>query len=199
MCRRPSGIYKSPLHGGVDRNGDGFGLEQLANGRPFTGAWIETLSQRGSYEPPGRRPFTGAWIETPKSDPWLRPGEVAPSRGRGSKQQIAKSRRLTKSSPLHGGVDRNTTLTLAGCVTTSRPFTGAWIETCLLQCHRPRQTRRPFTGAWIETALPCRRARIVGCRPFTGAWIETPRGATRRRLCAVAPSRGRGSKRRQHK
>ncbi len=33
-------------------------------GRPFTGAWIETVALAVLLKPVGRRPFTGAWIET---------------------------------------------------------------------------------------------------------------------------------------
>ena len=33
-------------------------------GRPFTGAWIETLEIIGDSGNSTRRPFTGAWIET---------------------------------------------------------------------------------------------------------------------------------------
>ena len=32
---------------------------------------------------------------------------------------------------------------------------------------------RPFTGAWIETCLPSGAAKSTVRRPFTGAWIET--------------------------
>ena len=51
-------------------------------GRPFTGAWIETLVGNPSGAELGR-PFTGAWIETSRSG-------------------IIHTR---PSSPLHGGVD----------------------------------------------------------------------------------------------
>ena len=32
--------------------------------RPFTGAWIETLTSEASVLTAAGRPFTGAWIET---------------------------------------------------------------------------------------------------------------------------------------
>ena len=96
----------SPLHGGADRN-----LADLLDvwskqGRPFTGARIETACRRASRPAARGRPFTGARIET--LGPPLRPAgpsrpftgariettharrhhrrpSVAPSRGRGSK------------------------------------------------------------------------------------------------------------------
>ena len=33
-------------------------------GRPFTGAWIETILAKDSLSDTPSRPFTGAWIET---------------------------------------------------------------------------------------------------------------------------------------
>ena len=168
------------------------------------------------------RPFTGAWIETPSGKSTLSPHrQVAPSRGRGSKQV---SIRCSTQCP------------------TGRPFTGAWIETPLWDAgsacfvgvapsrgrgskpdagRRGRDDRpgRPFTGAWIETVVIGPKIARAGGRPFTGAWIETRRdvdadhqcrrsplhgGVDRNRrdsptiaaLAAVAPSRGRGSKHR---
>ena len=59
-------------------------LRSVGLGRPFTGAWIETLICPASAAASTRRPFTGAWIETPGPA-----GAPAPRR----------------RSPLHGGVD----------------------------------------------------------------------------------------------
>ena len=57
--------------------------EPFGNGRPFTGAWIETekLCRLESFSQ--RRPFTGAWIET----------------------MTTGATTATPVSPLHGGVD----------------------------------------------------------------------------------------------
>ena len=51
--------------------------------RPFTGAWIETMTKALSLGREKCRPFTGAWIET-------------------NEENIA---RCALQSPLHGGVD----------------------------------------------------------------------------------------------
>ena len=55
-----------------------------SRGRPFTGAWIETLFGVNNYRTLVRRPFTGAWIET-KTWRCVCAGKTR--------------------SPLHGGVD----------------------------------------------------------------------------------------------
>ncbi len=52
-------------------------------GRPFTGAWIETVTSTTIPQSKEGRPFTGAWIET-----GLRVEES-----------------VSERSPLHGGVD----------------------------------------------------------------------------------------------
>ena len=74
-------------------------------GRPFTGAWIETLIPVSASQMPECRPFTGAWIETcPRANP-TSSYRVAPSRGRGLKHTGTAFFPLCRSSPLHGGVD----------------------------------------------------------------------------------------------
>ncbi len=162
---------------------------------------------------------------------------LAPSRGRGSKldrldekrgddqspphggvDRNAAAREVVATrlaSPPHGGVDRNSTFGAPKRAPTSRPLTGAWIETRgqlqVMDCQRCR----PLTGAWIETR--CSRymsAALVSPphggvdrntvygggaggasgRPLTGAWIETSRCERRCCIGMVAPSRGRGSK-----
>ena len=51
------------------------------------------------------RPFTGAWIETQSQR--IQPGNfrVAPSRGRGLKLKTGDGQSPSGASPLHGGVD----------------------------------------------------------------------------------------------
>ena len=82
-------------------------LSLSRDGRPFTGAWIETSclrnglrrvmvapsqgrglkpSSRGETISLMRRPFTGAWIETTRREVAGLLGVVAPSQGRGLKQ-----------------------------------------------------------------------------------------------------------------
>ena len=96
----------SPLHGGVDRNFNHRNTATRETGRPFTGAWIETIfslslamaalsplhggvdrNHKGQAieETTACRPFTGAWIETVAQGQYV----------------------LIWTSPLHGGVDRN--------------------------------------------------------------------------------------------
>ena len=106
-----------------------YALRRRSNGRPFTGAWIETINLSSSNLPKVCRPFTGAWIETslpaasrrcpsrrPFTGAWIETlcpysnrghGSVAPSRGRGLKHVPAQT----------------------GNRIPRRPFTGAWIET----------------------------------------------------------------------
>ena len=75
-------------------------------------------------------------------------------------------------------------------------LTGARIETATVRGESGPRRCRPFTGARIETGSVRQPPASSGRRPFTGARIETPvcSGASSGRL--VAPSRGRGSKRR---
>ena len=53
-----------------------------------------------------------------------------------------------------------------------RPFTGAWIETPLLQNRPPAARVAPSRGRGLKLH-PWTRRQAFGCRPFTGAWIET--------------------------
>ena len=101
--------WSSPPHGGADRNPSAALKPIPEHGRPLTGARIETSfaamhsaellspphggadrnSPHGRGTTPGqRRPLTGARIETLcHPAPRLLP-QVAPSRGRGSKQRV---------------------------------------------------------------------------------------------------------------
>ena len=54
-------------------------------GRPFTGAWIETTTIAPYFSQDNGRPFTGAWIETYSTRNEAPLKRVAPSRGRGLK------------------------------------------------------------------------------------------------------------------
>ena len=165
---------KSPPHGGVDRNSAdallmvnralvapprGRGSKHVARaaiakarGRPPTGAWIETRR-------PVARP-TGAEPSPPhggvdRNDLWLvaisQNSDVAPPRGRGSKQIRRPAAPATLPSPPHGGVDRNHADHANLAASGGRPPTGAWIETALKRKNQAGAARRPPTGAWIET------------------------------------------------
>ena len=185
----------SPPHGGADRNDAGAVLCFVPAGRPLTGARIETDPRliravdqgvapsrgRGSKLHFGgrrdrhqlrRRPLTGARIETSPASRSPTGRSVAPSRGRGSKRLFDDDRRLHRSSPPHGGADRN--------------IWRLW--------RRLRRSRRPLTGARIETTYTPYGTGPNGSRPLTGARIETFAAGRDYNPLHVAPSRGRGSK-----
>ena len=75
---------------------------------PFTGAWIETISNLRPHGIASVAPFTGAWIETNLACGADLDYASHPSRVRGLK----RNRQCTKSTG-----------------TGVAPFTGAWIET----------------------------------------------------------------------
>ena len=74
-----------------------------------------------------------------------------------------------------------------------RTFTGAWIETDVLEKYRTSLSRT-FTGAWIETSDSIDRGGPHSSRTFTGAWIETFDFCRYSVGRSVAPSRVRGLK-----
>ena len=78
---------------------------RLVAGRPFTGAWIETLDIALADRAISCRPFTGAWIETGAVLGGPQGPHVAPSRGRGLKLWLFEQNPPAQTSPLHGGVD----------------------------------------------------------------------------------------------
>ncbi len=183
-------------------------------GRPFTGAWIETTSpaaladccrsplhggvDRNHYlltetAHPWGRPFTGAWIETRSTQPSAPRHAVAPSRGRGSKPTRDEMDRAIVESPLHGGVDRNSKTAKGHMADHSRPFTGAWIETCLTcRCYGPDGVA-PSRGRGSKLATN-RVANYTQMSPLHGGVDRNrtlPDGTVE---MLVAPSRGRGSK-----
>ena len=72
--------------------------------------------------------------------------KVAPSRGRGSKHLRHGPRVSRRGSPLHGGVDRNLLRPAIPIDPSSRPFTGAWIETRCPPNWQPPSTVAPSRG-----------------------------------------------------
>ncbi len=167
--------------------------------RPFAGAWIETRASKRFCGRLWSRPFAGAWIET-----------------------VLKRIDWTGSlSPLRGGVDRNRDGGVPSATIDGRPFAGAWIETRYPMTLR-RIARSPLRGGVDRNRQAMAFSAGRACRPFAGAWIETARGlcgsprnersplrggVDRNALLsqaaaqgsAVAPSRGRGSKRIQNR
>ncbi len=114
QAQQAQNVATSPPHGGVDRNADLNPRLMATLRRPLTGAWIETEQTKRGPWAKTRRPLTGAWIETSSS--------------------CASC--AARSSPPHGGVDRN------------RLFASVWRFV----------RRRPLTGAWIETVIACEHA-----------------------------------------
>ena len=124
------------------------------------------------------RPLTGAWIETSS-----RPCRSATRRRR----------------PLTGAwIETRTRGSLSRPIA-SRPLTGAWIETFRGGAARRGRPGRPLTGAWIETIMLKIKIIADPSRPLTGAWIETSASSRARNIGRVAPSQGRGSKRKRPK
>ena len=103
-------------------------------GRPHTGAWIETL----------------AWVSTNMKSP------VAPTRGRGSKQQVRAGIRVAHLSPPHGGVDRNAALAAFAVAAVGSPPHGGVDRNAQCDALCIDRHRRPHTGAWIETGCHLR-------------------------------------------
>ena len=190
----------------------------MIGSRPLTGAWIETSTRPATPSRPTTSPPHGG-VDRNDAEKFaeITGVDVAPSRGRGSKQPSLLFRPTAGASPPHGGVDRNGRGGEADHPTNRRPLTGAWIETHLAAESAVRPGCRPLTGAWIETAAAREPPESAWCRPLTGAWIETlavwaaSSHHDRRPLTGawietcfdprepsddeVAPSRGRGSKR----
>ena len=115
----------SPLHGGVDRNWD-------RRGRQWWRCLVAPSRGRGSKHrriehigPNRGRPFTGAWIET-----------------RAATEISCRSR----TSPLHGGVDRNRRARQHSASRCGRPFTGAWIETASTAAAAANAATSPLHG-----------------------------------------------------
>ena len=119
-------------------------------GRPFTGAWIETAAIVfcAPHEP--SRPFTGAWIETSRCRCVFSSASVAPSRGRGLKQDLTSQKKKS----------------------VGRPFTGAWIETAI--CWRIRRNRMvaPSRGRGLKRLQGCGNIRIHAVAPSRGRGLK---------------------------
>jgi len=99
----------SPPHGGADRNWLASPAFLAWEGRPLTGARIETPMVTWWRRWTPGRPLTGARIETTSGR--------TPSAPRGPR------------SPPHGGADRNALRFSSSLVRGGRPLTGARIET----------------------------------------------------------------------
>ena len=207
---------QSPLHGGVDRNAyppARLHMQAVASSRRrgskqappksgterqcrlFTEAWIETMPKSGRWMRLGSRLFTEAWIETLRrllrqilrqrrlfTEAWI---ETAPRR-RGH---------WWRSSPLHGGVDRNWRIFGAAVIGRqvassrrrgSKPFAaqprGDRIRSPLhggvdrnagSTARRRRSRTSPLHGGVDRNRNRPALTISANCRLFTEAWIET--------------------------
>ena len=134
-------VHMSPLHGGVDRNRLFRLRHSGGQGRPFTGAWIETRHPARGCRRRQVAPSRGRGSKPPYPSIFSAVRHVAPSRGRGSKQQAYPSFACAIWSPLHGGVDRNGMN--AAAIGEHRPFTAA--DACPVRrqsFHQPSLTLR---------------------------------------------------------
>ncbi len=120
------------------------------------------------------RPFAGAWIETLPTLHGHRLAFVAPSRGRGSKPAAGRCRSAAgRVAPSRGRGSKRQSPRRCASGAGVAPSRGRGSKPAQPLCQRgPRG--RPFAGAWIETRAGHGWAACRGRRPFAGAWIETP-------------------------
>ena len=168
--------FRSPPHGGADRNRDGpdawpvsvvapsrgRGSKHAFGGGIGPGAWspphggADRNIMTDKFTLPNQcRPLTGARIETSSGSAPSGCGRVAPSRGRGSKLNVARRNGGYARSPPHGGADRN--------VSDSEPCAGMDVAPS-----RGRglsiQTRRNLRlAATFRSGRPLRYADSLGC------------------------------------
>ena len=185
---------RSPPHGGADRNSYATDVDVTIGGRPLTGARIETSCARSGggcarWSPPhggadrnniftginphaAGRPLTGARIETSCARSGGGCARSPPHGGADRKRLHGDWQLLRVGSPPHGGADRNMITCEFRPLDTSRPLTGARIETC-----------RASSGLHPSEVAPSRGrgSKTVSAMNFNGELL-------------VAPSRGRGSK-----
>ena len=122
---------------------------------------------------------------------------VAPSRGRGSKRLLHRFPHWRRSSPLHGGVDRNIIAAAAADQRLRSPLHGGVdrnsdaAKTCASRMavapSRGRGSKlsehpekaavmmSPLHGGVDRNNVLVEDVRAGRSRPFTGAWIETDR------------------------
>ena len=119
-------------------------------------------------------PFTGAWIETRKDHGSWRDWRSPPVRGRGSKQvRPARLPAAVASPPVRGRGSKQAQVDPNGIGKVSPPVRGRGSKRVLGRLAIMGELVAPSTGAWIET-LPSRlRAPVCPVAPSTGAWIET--------------------------
>ena len=107
LLREWLAIPRSPPHGGVDRNTCNGEAQSYTDGRPLTGAWIETAKPWDRHPSEHVAPSRGRGSKHVERVDLCVRLDVAPSRGRGSKLGSREVTGRAHASPPHGGVDRN--------------------------------------------------------------------------------------------
>ena len=186
-------LTASPLHGGADRNYVGLHQPSDASRSPLHGGADRNMKTDGALASTEGRPFTGARIETSARRCGGASRRVVPSRGRGSKHPRRALHRHARRSPLHGGADRNAALAMATTLAAGRPFTGARIETPNHGGRREDGRVAPSRGRGSKQARP-RRSGRCGRSPLHGGADRNTAELGNVTCAVVAPSRGRGSK-----
>ena len=167
--------FKSPPYGGVGRNSlsqvsvidavdvaplrgrgskpDSERGQQPAEGRPLTGAWVETGQRIAEQRAEQGRPLTGAWVETNLPDPGAGTSGSPPYGGVGRNHVPDSSRSSLSTSPPYGGVGRNPEefKTSVDGTATSPPYGGVGRNPANV-IHDGSGEGRPLTGAWVETS-----------------------------------------------
>ena len=195
-CRGPIDLLRSRSlpHGSVDRNRCK-GLVALdAAGRSLTGAWIETVTTRGTAGPAAVAPSRERGSKLPGR--FFHPATVvAPSRERGSKLgSWVPGLELASSLP-HGSVDRNGQAR-KGYVGRGASLPHGSVDRNVRSWDIRRGHSRSLPhGSVDRNSTVLLSALLSTSRSLTGAWIETPPRPRLPRPAPVAPSRERGSKR----
>ena len=159
-------LDRSPLHGGVDRNMPYAPTREEPVPSPLHGGVDRNKTESVDIKGADGRPFTGAWIETSSRPSSARSIRVAPSRGRGSKLPDRALNARETASPLHGGVDRNMASPnrpVNGC---GRPLTGA-----LPIANRSLGKCEPFCAIALYRR---RKLPVPGLRQGRISWLKQP-------------------------
>ena len=106
LQRTPS-LHRSPHHRGADRNPFGLGQNLKIGASPHHRGADRNLGYAYLSELAQGRPITGARIETLRAEASQSALCVAPSQGRGSKLALGLAIDVVGESPHHRGADRN--------------------------------------------------------------------------------------------
>ena len=117
-------------------------------------------------------------------------GQVAPSRGRGSKLwTVGRSRRLQRVAPSRGRGSKLMTWDPQKWKAPRRPFTGAWIETPPIAPKQPSDRVAPSRGRGSKHAQKSRSNSVRQVAPSRGRGSKPPTRARDHGVC-VSPLHG---------